>query len=885
MRLLDSIRFRLLALFRRSELNAEMEEELRSHIQLRADDLERSGISRSEAERRAAIEFGSYERIGEDCHEAAGKRFGEVLFRDVTFAIRILRKSPAFTLVAVGTLALAIGANAVVFAALNAIVLRPLNVPQPESLYSIHRVADNSAGQSYLNFQDFRDRNHSFEDIAGYTIMLAGLDTGQKPSRTWFVAVTGNYFDVLHLQPQIGRFFHASDEHGPNSAPYIVLSHAYWNSHFQADPSVIGRVVQVNKHPFTIIGVAPQGFHGTLLFAAPDLFLPMVNAEQVDGSNFLNARGTRSMFMIMGHLKPGVTPAQAAADINSVSVYLEKTYPKDYRHLTMTLARPSLYGDYMGKPMRAFLSALMLLAGLILLAACANLGSLFAARAADRSREVALRLALGGSRLRILRQLFTEAVLISLVGGALGLWGGVVLLRWLSAWQPFPQFPINLQLTPDFKVYLVALLLALASGFLFGAVPVRQVLRTNPYEVVKSGMRTTRGRRITGRDLLVVVQIAICAVLVTSSIVAVRGLVRSLHSDFGFDPRNVLLVNTALEMAEYRGAAIPVMQKRMVDAVKSIPGVSAVSLVDVPPLSNGDPHASLVFREDTADLRPANAAANAVTTRISPDYFTAAGTPLVSGRQFTEHDDADAPQVAIITPQFARKLFGTETDVLGRRFKNSKGTLVEVIGTVPDGKYVSLTENPAAAMFVPILQSPASDTSMLVRSEVDPQQLTAAIKGKLQDLDSGLPAYIHSWNQAMDLPLFPTRIAAVSLGILGLMGAMLSVTGIFGIAAYSISNRLRELGIRIALGAMHKEILRAALGRPLKLLAYGSVAGLTLGLLATRVLSSIVYQASPRDPLVFAGAVLAMLLLGLLATWVPARRALSVDPLILLREE
>ena len=257
-----------------------------------------------------------------------------------------------------------------------------------------------------------------------------------------------------------------------------MLTYAYWHTHFQDDRGVVGRVVQLNKHPFTIIGVAPPEFHGTLLFFSPDFFVPIVNQEQVEGRNVLNARGSRWIFMVMGHLKPGVTPAQAIADLNSIGSYLEKTYPKDDGQMTFTLARPSLLGDYLGRPVRAFMTGLMLLAGLILLAACANLGSLFAARAADRSREVALRLALGSSRTRILRQLFTEAVMISLMGGAVGLWGSVVLLRGLSVWQPFPQFPINLPVSPDANVYGVALLLALASGFLFGAVPVRQVLRT-----------------------------------------------------------------------------------------------------------------------------------------------------------------------------------------------------------------------------------------------------------------------------------------------------------------------------------------------------------------------------------------------------------------------
>jgi predicted permease len=526
----------------------------------------------------------------------------------------------------------------------------------------------------------------------------------------------------------------------------------------------------------------------------------------------------------------------------------------------------------------------MLLAGLILLAACTNLGSLFAARAADRSREVALRLALGSSRTRILRQVFTEAVLISLIGGTVGLLGSVVLLRGLSVWQPFARWPLHVPVNPDAKVYLVALLLTLASGFLFGAVPVRQILRTNPYEVVKSGSTGTLGRRITVRDLLLVVQIAICAVLVTSSMVAVRGLVRSLHSNFGFEPQNAMLIDTDLTMGGYSGDRVPVMQKRMIDALETIPGVESVGLADGPPLGDSTKD-SIIFTDKTTDLRPSNAAADSFMCNISPEYFHAAGTALLSGRAFTWHDDKDAPRVAVINHEFARKIFGSVTNAIGGYYKMQDGTRIQVVGVVEDGKYNSLTEDPTPAMFFPILQSPSSSTYFVVRSKRDPQQLAAAIEDTLRNLDAGLPVYIQTWNQELDPNLFGARMATMSLGVLGVMAAILSITGIFGMAAYSISKRLRELGIRIALGAQRKEVLRAALERPLKLLAFGSAAGLLLGVLASRVLAFIVYQASPRDPLVLAGVVLAMLLLGLLATWIPARRALSVDPLILLHEE
>jgi predicted permease len=884
MKFLDSLRFRIATLFQRSQMNEEMEEELRSHIQHRADDLERSGLPRAEAERRARIEFGGQLRVKQECHEAAGGTLVESLLQDLRFGFRMLRKSPGFTAVAVATLALGIGANAVVFGVLNALILRPPNVPQAESLYGTEYGVD-TGFQSYPNYRDLRDRNRSFDGLAAFKFAFVGLDTGKDPTRATGFATSGNYFDVLRIQPYLGRFFHSSDERGSNSAPYLVLTYAYWHSRFQDDRSVVGRGIQLNKHPFTIIGVAPPEFRGTLFFVSPDFFMPIVNQEQVDGENLLEARGNVGMiFETFGHLKPGVTPAQAVADLKAVGAYLENSYPKEFGQRTFSLARVGLTS--FGNAVRAFMLGLMSLAGLILLAACANLGTLFAARAADRSREVALRLALGASPMRILRQLLTEAVLISLGGGAAGLLGSVVLLRRLSMWQPFPGAPVHLPVDPDAKVYGVALVLALVSGFLFGIVPVRQVLRTDPYQIVKSGSTGTVGRRITARDLLLAVQIAICAVLVTSSMVAVRGLVRSLHANFGFEPRKAMLVSTNLAIAGYSAASVPVMQKRMIAAMETIPGVERVGLVNFyPPLVYGAGSKSNVFREETRDLRPANVAAKPYKYDVSPKYFDAAGTTLLAGRDFTWNDDQNAPAVAIVNREFAGKIFGSVVNAVGRHYRMQDGARVQVVGVVENGKYLSVTENQEPAMFLSSLQSPLSQSWLVVRSERDPQQLVAAIRSQLSELDAGLPADIDTWNNLLNVALFPSRVATVALGALGLMGAMLSITGIFGMAAYSVSRRLRELGIRMALGAQRKEVLRAALGRAFKLLALGSAAGLLLGILASRVLASIVYQATPRDPLVLGGVVLAMLLLGLLATWIPAQRALSIDPLVLLREE
>lgn len=802
---------------------------------------------------------------------------------DLRIAMRQLRKSPGFVVTAILTLALGIGANAVVFGVLNALVLRPVNVPHAQSLYMVQRFQFPS--HSYPDYVDLRDRNRTFESMVTYGIPgPVGVDTGGNPSTAWPYLASGNYFDALGIQPYLGRFFHAADEKGAGSAPYVVLSHSYWRGHFHEDAGVVGRTVAVNKHQFTIIGVAPESFRGTEMFFAPAFWIPMAEQPTIEGFSQLEQRGNHSEF-VAGLLKPGVTPAQAAADLNNLAAWLAKTYPADDEGLKFTLARPGLVGDMLGGPARAFMAGLMLLAGLILLAACANLGSLFAARTADRSKEMALRLALGSRRGLILRQMLTEAVVVSLAGGALGMAGAVAILRILSTWQPIPDVPINVPVNPDAGTYVVALVLALVSALLFGMVPVRQVMRADPWQVIRSGAAGVAGiRRLTVRDVLLVVQIAICAVLVTSSLVAVRGLARSLQNNFGFVPQNVTLVESDLHMGGYTGDRMPQMQQRMLDAVRAIPGVTAVGYIRNLPLSLGGGD-SYVFSDSTTDYRPTNMATDAMNYNISPGYIEAAGTRLLAGRDLTIRDNSKAPTVALVNRRFAIKLFGSVDKAIGGHFKFYGGERAEVVGVVEDGKYRTLTEDQQPAMFFSFQQQQSGGTWLLVKSSRDPGEISLALQSTLHGLDAGLPLAIRPWSQEMSVALFASRVATVALGVLGLLGAMLAATGIFGMASYTVSKRLRELGIRLALGARRKQVLRAALGRAFVLLWVGSLAGLALGILASKLLSYIVYQAAPRDPLVLGGVGLTMLLLGLFAAWIPAQRALAVDPMILLREE
>ena len=782
------------------------------------------------------------------------------LWNDLRYAIRQLRRSPGFTLTVVLTLALGVGANAIVFSVLNALVLRPLPLPQAQQLVSLNRFfgapGNTSPSQSYPDYRDLRDANRNFSGLAAYATKRAGVSVPGTVHESWFYEASENYFDVLGVRPALGRLFHSSDGHGPNSSPYVVLSYAYWQRQFNGNTHVMGRIIELNKHPFTVLGVAPASFRGTELFSVPDFWVPMLNEAQIEGYSFLESRGSHNVWVI-GRLKPDVSVVQAESDLNTAARHLASQHMED-ENLGIRLSRPGLLGDTLGRPVRAFLWGVMALAALVLLAACANLGSLFAARAADRARELAVRLALGASRAILIRQLVTEAVLVSLVGGALGLAFANAALRALTLWRPSPDFPVAVMVNADARVSALALALALASGIFFGLVPVRQVWRGNAYLVIKSGPAPVAGsRKWTLRDGLLVLQIVLCSVLVTSSLVAVRGLVRSLHTSYGFEPDGAVLATFDMRMANYHDRQALPLERRALESVSATPDVTAAGFASKIPLSLSSTD-TFVYRDGTTEFRDSNAAADASYYGVSPGYLAAARTRLVSGRDFTWHDNENAPPVAIVNQTFARKVFGT-TDAVGRYF-NRGGPRLQVIGIVEDGKYNTLTEDPTAAMFLAAAQDPDTQTNLIVRSQDSEVATAAAVRKALTAIDPNLPVTIQSWPQEMGMALFPSVAATVALGIMGALAAMLAVTGIFGMASYAVSKRLRELGLRVALGASRRQVLAAALGRPARLLLFGSFAGLILGALASR-------------------------LLALTATWLPARRALHVDPASLLREE
>jgi predicted permease len=858
-----------------------MADEIQVHIDSRAEHLMRSGMSREDAERRARIELGGRETFKEECRRSYGFGFIDELLQDVRYARRMLRKSPAFTVVAIVSLALGIGANTVVFSVMNTLLLKPLPVPSPKNLYFVE--ANHFPAQSYPNYRDIRDRNSAFSGVAATRITPVGLEAGDGAHRVWSYLVTGNYFDVLGIKPAAGRFFRPDEDVKEGANPYVVLSYGTWMQRFGGDPGVPGKSIRIDGQPFTIVGVAPKGFHGTEVFFWPEVYLPISMQRQLESFAWLNERSAHNIWVI-GRVKDGITVHQAEANLATVAAGLHREYPSVNEHLELTLARPGLGGDFLRKPAQAFLSSVMLLAGIVLLAGCANLASLLAARAADRSRELAIRISIGAGKARILRQLATESVAIAVLGGAAACALAAAVVRALNA-VSFPlDFPGRLEFEFDVRVLAFAFAVSLLTGLLFGVAPARHALAADPNETIRGSSGTpARARRWAFRDVLVGLQVALCCTVIVASVVSVRGMQSALSAHLGFEPRGVSMVAFDLALAHYKPADAIAFRKRALDAAARIPGVTAAGLTGAIPLG-ADQSDNLTFREDETDQRPSNGVDTAYYN-VSPGFFEVMRTRLLEGRTFVTSDEQNSRPLMVVNETLCRKLFGTPHGV-GRRFRTLGGGVVaEVVGVVEDGKYVTITEQPRAAMFR-IARDDDNSTILLVRSTRPELQVASELREEIRRMDPSLPLYqTGSAEQMLGFAMLPARAAAVALSAFGVLAVMLSVTGIYGLAAYSVSRRLREIGIRMAVGARPANVLRFVLGRITVMLAFGSAAGLGLGVAADRLLANIVYQASSRDPIVIGISVGLMGAVALLAASGPARKAVTIDPVRALRVE
>jgi predicted permease len=638
---------------------------------------------------------------------------------------------------------------------------------------------------------------------------------------------------------------------------------------------------------YTVLGVAPKSFHGTELWYWPDVWVPMMMEPQIENypdNGWLDNRSTWDTWVI-GRLRPGISRQQALANLNTIAAELAHEHPQNNEGLQFRLAKPGLAGDYFGGPAKAFSLGVLGLAVLVLLAACTNLASLLTARAADRQREVAIRLSIGASRTRVVRQVLTETLVLSLAGGASGYMLALALSQALSRWKAPMDFPVQFDVNPDWRVFLFALIVSVLAGALFGSAPAWKASKTEATALLKGIPGGWVISRLAFRDVLVVLQVALCFVLVAASLVSLRSLQRSLKMPLGFEPRGVSIVSVDLGLAGYSEEKGRNFQQRVLEEIKQLPGVRSAAYSNSVPLSI-DQSTTSVFPENPTGSRPSEAT-SANYYEVSPGYFDVMGTSLLAGRDFTPHDDASSPRVAIVNMAFAQRVMRTD-DPVGKRFRNGfdRGPLVEVVGVVEDGKYEGLTQSHAPALFWPILQQYNGTTTVEVKSLLPAAQITNDVKQAVARLDAELPLYgTGSLDQMLGYAFFPTYAATVALGAFGVLAIVLAITGIHGLVSYAVAGRVREIGIRIAVGARPPQIVSLVLGRTAVLLAIGCAIGLVLALAARNVLASVVYQSSASDPQVLASVFAAIALLGVLSTWVPTRRALRIDPTVALRYE
>jgi predicted permease len=875
---------RIFNLFSPSRLAEEIDAEIQSHIEMRVADNIAHGMTPEEARRNALRRFGNPALTKERVTAIDAELALDTVCRDVHYAIRRLLRSPGFAVACVLSLALGIGVNAIVFSVVNAIVLRPLAVAHADGLVFLETTS--GITQSFPNYRDVRDRNTTLAGLAAYRIVPIELESSSGASRIWGLLATGNYFDVLGIRPAMGRFFNAAEDVNPGASPYVVLSYSAWRSRFGGDPGIIGKTIRLNRLAYTVVAVAPRSFHGTELWYWPDVWVPMMMEPQIENypnNGWLDNRNTWDTWVI-GRIKSGTSKQQAQANLNAIAAELAREHPQNNEGLQFRLAKPGLAGDYFGGPAKAFSLGVLGLSFLVLLAASTNLASLLTARAADRQREIAIRLSIGAGRARVVRQVLTETLVLSLTGGAAGYILALILSQTLSRWRAPLDFPVQFDVNPDWRVFLFALGVSVLAGALFGSAPAWKASKTEATALLKAAPASWVPSRLAFRDVLVVSQVALCFVLVTASLVSLEGLERSLKMPLGFEPQGVSVLSVDLGLAGYSEEKSRMFQQHLLAEIKQLPGVRSAAYSNSVPLSI-DQSTTAVFAEDGAASRPSDAT-SANYYEVSPGYFDVMGTRLLAGRDFTGHDDASSPPVAIVNLAFAEQVMRTD-DPVGKRFRNGlAGPLVEVVGVVEDGKYESLVQSHAPALFWPILQQHNSTTTVEVRSSLPAAQIIDDMRQAVARLDAELPLYgTGSLDQMLGYAFFPTYAATIALGAFGGLAVMLAITGVHGLVSYAVAGRVHEIGIRIAIGARPPQIVRLVLGRTAALLAIGSAIGLVLALAAGNILGSVVYQSSASDPQVLAAVFAAIALLGVLSTWAPMRRALSIDPTVALRYE
>ena len=812
----------------------------------------------------------------------------DALLQDLRYGLRMLAKAPGFTAVAVLTLAIGIGGNATVFSWIRTVLLNPLpGISHADQFIAVETVMPSGEyhTSSYPDYKDYRDRNSVFSGLVGFE--LAGVDMSLRndapPERVWGIIATENYFDVLGVQPAMGRTFHPVQKQGLNSDPYLVLGHGLWVRRFGSDPKVLGRTVHINGHPFTVIGVAPQNFYGTIVGINAEYFVPMMMQPQVLPGEDIEERWP-TFVHVMGRLKPGITMAQAQAEMSTLDADFQKEYPNAEKGVGVFLT--PVWGAHYGVQdfLRSVLGFLMVVALFVLLIACVNVANLLLARATSREREIAIRAALGASRKRLLRQLLIESLLLATAGGI----GGIFLALWganlLTFFLPPLHLPVGLPLGVDRAVLAFTLVLSLGTGVVFGLAPAWRGSRADLNNSLKEGGRgsgTGSGSHRL-RDLLVVSEMVLATVLLMSAGLLLRSLHHAENKGPGFNSNHVTLAAFDLRATDYTGTQGAAYFDHLMERIRAYPGIQSVSLERYVPLwFTGRSYTSVKIQGYT----PApNEDMGIDCNVVGPNYFQTLQIPLINGRDFAEQDRTEAPKVVIVNQTLANR-FWPAANPLGHQV-HIWGEWRTVVGVAQDIKYHRMNEDPRSFIYLPQLQADGTDANILVRAALPTAAVIADVRAAAKSLDPKVqPMETDDLDGLLHVSLFANRIAATLASVLGALGMLLAGLGIYGVLSYSVSQRLREIGIRLALGAQTKDVLRLVVGHGLRLALLGAAVGALVSVMARRGMSSLLFGISATDPVTFVVVLCVVTLAAALAAYIPARRAMRVDPMTALRHE
>ena len=882
------------ALLGRGRMERELDEELRFHLEREAEERVRQGMSPAQARRTALRDFGGVERYKEECRDVRGVRALEELWQDVRYGARALRKHPGFTLVAAGSLALAIGTNTAVFTLVNGLFLRPLPVPGADQLvraYAYGARGQDEYGQfSYPDYLDYRARVGAFAGLVAFTNNSFGLTVnGHAEAAAGFV-VSGNYFDVLGVRMALGRGFTREEDVSPGAAPTIVISDALWRRRFAADPRVVGRAVKLNGTPCTVVGVAPKWFTGTETIFAADVWVPALAYAQVRHNPEL-ARGRGVAWLNgLGRLRPGLDVRQAEAAMNVVARNLERAYPATNAGVSARILPERAARPEPGIPTALISALITTVAAIVLLVACANVANLMLVRAAGRRKEISVRLALGAGRARIVRQLLTESLLLALLAAVVG----VVLARWannsLHLISPPVDIPFVFSPAPDARVLGFVLLVTVATPLLFGLAPALSAVRGGVAATIKAEATVGGHGRRRARNALVVSQLALSLVLLVGAALFSRSLEQAKRIDPGFDPRQGLTAQLDLRFVQRDSVRGRWFFADVLERIGAIPGVRTASVVWPIPL--GWSAAQQEIYPEGFTPSASGKGATVATAIAGLDYFETMRIPVVEGRTFSRRDadvpaSDSAPGTVVVNQTLAERYWPRGTAV-GRaiRLDSAGGELVRVVGVVRDGKYRQLGEPPQPHVYLPYPQRWNPTMDLVVRTAADPEPLLAAVRREIRAADPNLPiSGLQTLERHMTRAYFPARAGATVIGLMSLIALALASLGLYSMMAYTVSQRSRELGIRMALGAGPGAVGRMIVAEGMRLTWIGLAVGIAMALPLARAVGGMLYGVSPTDPLVFLGITLLLSAVALAATYVPARRITRLDPLIALKAE